>query len=241
MGMINDANKRTALIVATLASFLTPFMSSSINIALPSIGKEFAIDAVLLSWVTTSYLLTAAMLLVPFGKIADIYGRKKIFTYGILIYTISSFLSAISISTFMLICFRILQGIGGAMIFGTGVAILTSVFPVSERGKALGINVAAAYLGLSFGPFLGGFLTQLFGWRYIFLVNVPLGLIIIAFIFLKLKGEWAEARGEKFDFAGSALYGISVIMIMYGFSIIPAMLGGWLILTGILTIAVFVK
>ncbi len=192
--MNSAVNKRSALLVAALGSFLTSFMSSSVNIALPSIGREFAMDAVLLSWVATSYLLAAAMFLVPFGRIADIHGRKRIFTYGILIYTVSSLLSAISTSAVILICFRILQGIGGAMIFGTAVAVITSVFPAGERGKALGINVATVYSGLSLGPFLGGFLTQHFGWRNIFLVNVPLGGLIMAFIFWKLKGEWVGAK-----------------------------------------------
>jgi len=236
----NIVNKRAALLVATLASFLTPFMGSSVNIALPSIGKEFLMDAVLLNWVATSYLLAAAMFLVPFGKIADIYGRKKIFLYGVLIYTISSFLSAISTSAITLISFRVLQGIGSAMIFGTGVAILTSVFPVGERGKVLGINAAAIYLGLSLGPFVGGVLTQHLSWRSIFLANVPLGLVIIIFAFCKLKGEWAEARGEKFDFIGSIVYGISLATIMYGFSLIPAMSGLWLVLGGIFVLLLFV-
>ena len=165
-------NGRAALSVAALASFLTPFMGSSVNIALPSIGKEFLMDAVLLSWVAASYLPAAAMFLVPFGKIADTHGRKKIFLYGVLIYTLSSFLSAISTSAITLIFFRILQGIGSAMTAGTSVAILTSVFPVGERGKVLGINVAAVYLGLSLGPFSGGVLTQHFGWRSIFLGEI---------------------------------------------------------------------
>ncbi|MFQ6050494.1 MAG: MFS transporter [Candidatus Hydrothermarchaeota archaeon] len=239
--MDDTLNKRSVLLVATLASFLTPFMGSSINIALPSIGTEFAMDAVLLSWVATSYLLAAAMFLVPFGRIADIHGRKRIFTYGIIIYTVSSFLSAISTSSLMLISFRVLHGIGSAMIFGTGVALLTSVFPVGERGKVLGINVAAVYLGLSSGPFLGGFLTQHFGWRSIFLANIPLGLIIIFLIFWKLKGEWAGAKGEKFDFTGSIIYSLTLIAIIYGFSLLPAMSGAWLILIGLLGISTFVR
>jgi EmrB/QacA subfamily drug resistance transporter len=239
--MNNPLNKWAALLVATLASFLTPFMGSSVNIALPSIGKEFAMDAVSLNWVATAYLLAAAMFLVPFGRIADIHGRKKIFTYGIVFFTVSSFLSAISTSAFALIAFRVLQGIGSAMIFGTGVAILTSVFSIGERGKVLGINVAAVYLGLSLGPFLGGFLTQHFGWRSIFLMTVPLGVIIIGFIFWKLKGEWAEAQGEKFDFTGSIFYGLTLVAIMYGFSLLPTISGVWLILMGALGIFSFVK
>ncbi len=239
--MKNTVNKRVALSIAMMASFLTPFMGSSINIAIPSIGREFAMDAVSLGWIATAYLLAASVFLVPFGRIADIYGRKRIFTYGILIYTVASFLSAISVSAVMLISVRVLQGIGSAMIFGTGVAILMSVFPVKERGKALGINAAAVYAGLACGPFFGGLLTQHFGWRSIFLVNIPLGLLIIALIFWKLKGEWAEAKGEKFDFTGSVIYGLAVIAIMYGLSLLPAMLGVGAIIIGILGILAFIK
>ncbi len=236
----SNLSNKVVLLVVTTGSFLTPFMGSSINIALPSIGKEFAMDAVLLAWVATSYLLSSTIFLLPFGRIADIHGRKRIFTYGIFIYTFSSLLSAISTSAAMLISFRILQGIGGAMIFGTGIAILTSVFPIEERGKALGINVAAVYLGLSLGPFLGGLLTQHFGWRSIFLANLPLGLIIITFLFWKLKGEWAGARGEKFDLSGSIIYGLAIVALMYGLSLLPAISGIVAIVFGILCISTFI-
>jgi len=237
----DSVNKRAALLVATLGSFLTPFMGSSINIALPTIGNELAMDAISLGWVATAYLLSAAMFLVPFGRLADIYGRKRIFTYGILTYTVAAIVSAMATSPTMLIASRVLQGVGGAMIFSTGVAILTSVFPAEERGKALGINVAAVYAGLSLGPFLGGFLTQHFGWRSIFVANIPLALIIIAFIFWKLKGEWAEAKGEKFDITGSVIYSLMLLATMYGFTLLPEMSGAWLILVGAVGVVAFVK
>ncbi|MGC8850383.1 MAG: MFS transporter, partial [Candidatus Bathyarchaeia archaeon] len=217
--------KRVVLYLSALGSFLTPFMGSSVNVALPAIGGEFLMDAVSLSWVATSYLLTAAMFLVPFGRVADIYGRKMIFSWGVVVYTVSSALSAASTSGWMLIAFRFMQGVGGAMIFGTAVAILTSVYPISERGKALGINVSAVYLGLSLGPFLGGFLTQRFGWRSIFLVNVPLGVVTLIFTLWGLKGEWAEAKGERFDIAGSVIFSSTLAFIMYGFSLLPAAAG----------------
>ena len=239
--MNNGVNKRTILFIAALSPFLTTFMGSSINIALPSIGREFQMDAVLLSWVATSYLLTTAMFLLPFGRLADIYGRKRILTYGIVIFTIASLLLSFAPSAIVLIVLRSLQGIGSAMIFSTGIAILTSVFPVGERGKALGITTAAAYLGLSLGPVLGGLLTQHFGWRSIFLVTVPLGAIIIALILGKVKGEWAEAKGEKFDLTGSAIYSLALIGMIYGFSLLPAMLGIWLIIVGASGIFAFVK
>jgi MFS family permease len=108
--MDDKSTKLTALIIASLGSFITPFMISSINIALPGIGKEFQTDAVLLSWVATAYLLAAAVSLVPFGKLADIYGRKKVYMIGMSLFTFTSFLSAVSISAPMLIVFRIFQG-----------------------------------------------------------------------------------------------------------------------------------
>jgi len=225
-------SRRAALLVTTVGAFLTPFMGSSIAIGLPTIGDELHMDAILLGWVSTTYLLAAVMFLVPIGRIADIYGRKKIFTYGMLTYTIASLLSATSTSAAMLISFRVLQGIGGAMIFSTSVAILTSVFPPEDRGRVLGINVAAVYTGLSLGPFAGGMLTQYLGWRAIFWANVPLGLMVIALIYWKLKGEWAEARGEKFDVAGSIMYSLTLLAIMYGFTMLPDTTGIVLILVG---------
>ena len=239
--MNNRVSRGTALLVAILSSFLTPFMASSVNIALPSIGREFAMSAVSLSWVATSYLLAAAVFLVPMGRIADIYGRKRVFLYGVVIYTVSSLILPMSTSGTMLISLRVVQGIGASMIFGTSIAILTSVFPVGERGRALGINVATVYAGLSLGPFLGGLLTEHFQWRSIFLANVPLGLIIIVFVLWKLKGDWAEARGEKFDVTGSIIYGVTLVTVMYGLSLLPDILGGWLILIGVLGLLAFIR
>jgi EmrB/QacA subfamily drug resistance transporter len=239
--MNNKTAKLSALIIASLSSFLTPFMISSVNIALPAIGNEFEADAVLLSWVATSYLLAAAVSLVPFGKLADIYGRKKIFLSGQIIITVTSLLAAISVSAPMLIVFRIFQGVGGAMVFATGIAILTSVYPPQERGKVLGIAVAAVYIGLSCGPFFGGWLTQHLSWRSIFVVNVPLGVAIILLVLWKLKGEWTGAEGDKFDLTGSIIYGVAIIGVMYGITIIPTVLSIWIILAGILALAAFVK
>jgi EmrB/QacA subfamily drug resistance transporter len=197
-------------------------------------------NAVLLGWVATTYILSASVLLVPFGRLGDIYGRKRIFTYGVIVYTLSSLLLGVSVSSKMLIGLRILQGIGGSMMFSTSVAILTSLFPPHERGKVLGINVAMVYIGLSLGPTLGGFLTQTLGWRSIFLFNVPLGLVVIIFAFWKLKGDWAEAKGEKFDLIGTIIYGIMLVSIMYGFTRLPGSLGIALTLFGVLSFFIFI-
>lgn len=235
-----EIDKKIALFVTAAGSFLTPFTGSSVNIALPVIAKEFAIPAVSQTWVPTSFLLAAAMFLVPFGKAADIYGTKRIYLYGLAVYSLASLLCGISGSANTLIFFRVLQGIGGAMIFGTSVAILTSVFPEQERGKALGVNVATVYLGLSLGPVLGGVLTEHLGWRSIFFVTVPLGVIVIVLILWKLKGEWAQARGEKFDFVGSATYAVALFAIMRGFSLLSELQGALWVICGIAAGIVFV-
>lgn len=240
----SNESKEITLLVTTAASFLTPYMGSSINIALPSIGHEFSMSALLLGWVAYSFLLSAATVLVPVGKMADIWGRKRLFTLGLLIYTMSSFLCAVIGSPYSLILFRLIQGVGGAMIFGTSIAVLTSVFPVGQRGRALGINVASVYLGLSAGPFLGGFLTEHFGWRSIFLINVPLGITILVLVLWKIKGEWAESREEKemyFDYRGAFLYMASIAAIMYGVSSLTQTFGIWLALVGLALILIFIR
>jgi len=241
MSVDSAPNKRFALFVTTLAAFLSPFGISSVNIALPSIGKEFQMDAIFLSWVVTAYVLASAVFLVPFGRVADIYGRKRIFTYGVVTFGLASVGCAFSNSAVMLICFRMMQGIGAAAIYCIGAAILTSVFPSNQLGKVLGINVAAVYLGYSFGPFWGGFLTQHFGWRSIFLINILLGLIIIFLIFWKLKGEWHEAKEEKFDLGGSIIYSITLLLITYGFSHLSTAPGPWLLLAAAFGSFAFIK
>jgi len=233
--------RKCALIIATLTSFLPPFMASSINIALPAIGAEFSMDAILLGWIATSYLLSAAVFMVPFGKIADIYGMKKVFFIGLFIFTASSLVAFFAPTSTILIGSRVLQGIGSAMIFGTGTAILVSVFPPQERGKILGINAASVYLGLSLGPFLGGLLTQYFGWRSLFLINVPLGMIPLALGIWRLKGEWAGAREDRFDLVGSVIYSLMLVAVMCGFSLLPAWEGTALILAGAATFLLLIR
>ena len=160
----NTALERSALIVATLTSFMGPFAISSVNVALPAIQEEFQMNGVQLSWVATAYLLAMGVGLVPAGKMADIYGRKKIFSYGLLISTLGAFLGAFAGSGTILLGCRAIQGLGTAMFVSTGMAIVTSVFPPQRRGKAIGIYVAAVYIGLSVAPFFGGFMTHYLGY-----------------------------------------------------------------------------
>ena len=216
-------------------------MGSSTNIALPTIGREFAMDAVLLSWVAMAYTLAAAMFLLPFGRLGDIVGRKRIFTYGVSGYVITSLLVGFSISGAMLIVSRFVQGTCAAMMLGTSTAMLTSAYPPGERGRVLGINTAAVYIGLSVGPFIGGLMTQALGWRSIFLVGALLGVFVVGLAITRVKAEWADARGEHFDGRGAIIYGIAIVSFIYGMSRLPQLEGAGLIALGLVMGVVFVR
>ena len=229
------------LCATTLSSFLTPFMGSGVNVALPVMAQDLSMSALTLSWVASSFILAAAITLVPLGRLADIYGRKKIFLYGAVIFTVSSFLCIWSPTAAFLILIRVIQGIGGAMIFSTGTAMLISAYPPRERGKILGINIAAVYIGLTIGPFIGGLLTEHVGWRYIFLFTSLLGILVIFLIAFMVKEEWKGAEDEGFDFTGSLLYAVALFSIMYGFSLLPAVRAGGLIGLGVICFVFFVR
>ena len=161
------AAEGVTLVAAAIGGFLTPFMGSAVTLALPAIAVEFGLDAVSLGWVTSAFLL-------PFSRLADIVGRRRVFVAGLTVFAVATLLCAAAPSGGVLIGLRLLQGAGGAMIFGTGTAILTSVYPPARLGRALGIAVACVHLGLSLGPFVRGMLTAWFGWRAIFLFTAPL-------------------------------------------------------------------
>ena len=215
-------------------------MGSAINLALPAIGADFDADTILLGWIATAYLLSSAVFLVPFGRLADIYGRKRIFLSGMIIFTVSSLLSALAPGIYSLLALRVFQGMGSSMIFATGLAIVSSVFPPEERGRAFGLTIASVYTGLSFGPFAGGLLTEYLGWRSIFLFTVILGITGIFFLIRKIKGEWAEATGESFDLAGSVIYGVSLFLLIFGFSRLPDPEGFVCLIGGIAGIFLFI-
>ena len=231
--------KRYVLLVGIFAAFLTPFLSSAVNLALPAIGSDLHANAVQLSWIINSFLLSSAVFLLPFGRLGDIVGRKKIFLYGIILFTVSTFLIIFSHDIVSLIVLRTFQGFSGAMIFGTSLAIITSVFPQGERGRAIGITITATYFGLTAGPVIGGFLTETLGWRSIFALLTPVGLVSIYLILTRMKAEWAEAGGEKFDSWGSLIYGLSLVAFMYGFSRLRDKSGWICLFSGIVLAIIF--
>ncbi|MFC1798494.1 MFS transporter [Thermodesulfobacteriota bacterium] len=236
----STAQEKSALFAATLSSFMPPFMISSVNVALPAIQNELGINAVQLSWVATSYLLALGVALIPAGRIGDIFGRKMVFNRGLVLFTTATFLLIFSHSFESLIVLRVLQGFGSAMYVPTGMAILTSVFPPQERGRVIGIYVTAVYIGLTVGPFAGGILTQQFGWRSIFLISAPFGIASVYITMKHIHDEWADARGETLDITGSIIYGISIMALVYGASVLPDAKALFLVVGGIVGICAFI-
>jgi EmrB/QacA subfamily drug resistance transporter len=237
---MRDANERSALLVATLASFLFPFLGGSSNVAVPAIGAEFHADAATLNWFVTAFIVVSAMLALPFGRLADLHGRKRLFLIGMSLFTVASTLCAAAPSLGLLVAARVAQGIGGSMMAGTAPALLVSIFPPQERGRVLGINTAAVYTGLAAGPVAGGFLVRYGGWRSIFLLSVLVGAFAFFLTRFRLHGEWAEARGERFDGTGAALCAAGIGLLVIGVTLLESSAAGpWLAVAGAASLTAF--
>lgn len=239
--MDGERERKVLLAVASLASFLVPYTVSSLNVALPAIGEAFSIDAVTLGWITSAYLLTAAICIVPFGKLSDLYGRKRFFIIGNALFAAGSLIAALSWAGWVIILARVIQAFGGAMVFSTSIAIVTAVFPPGERGKAIGIVTATVYAGLSMGPFIGGVLVQNVGWPSIFLLNIPLAFVVIVLTLLYIPEEWAEAGNRRFDLPGAVLYGFALFGGIYGLTLLPSATGILWMVSGCVLLALFVR
>jgi len=235
--MVSDAGRRNVLLATVLGSSLAPFMVSGLVVALPTIADEFSADAVSLGWLTSAFFLAAAVFLVPLGRIADLYGVKKVFVAGIGVYLASSLLCTLAPSLLFLIEARAITGIGAGMIFGTSIALLSLTFPESDRGRAIGMNVTGMFLGFLLGFLLGGLLTFYVGWRSIFLVTIPVELLVVGLVFLRIPGECELSRSRGLDVPGMVLYSLSLLLLMVGFTALPRFAGGILIGAGILCLA----
>lgn len=232
--------QRSILAIVAVTSFMGTFLISSVNIALPAIEKTFGLNAVSLSWVISAFLLSTAMFLLPVGRWGDLTGIRRIFKIGVLLFTLSSLACGLAPNGEWLIAFRFLQGIGAAFSSTTGPAILLSAFPPQQKGRVLGIAVASVYLGLAFGPFVGGFLTQSFGWRSIFLVATAMGMIatVVALVYLD-KDKVQDKQKHKINVTGSLFYMVGLVSMVYGSSQIPSLLGWLLMGGGLLALLIF--
>ena len=216
----NDSNPNYILGIVLLASFVVPFMASSVNLAIPDMGVQFNCSAFMLSWVMNSYLLSSAAFLLPLGRLADLLGRREVYLFGLVVFFSASLLCSFAWSIETLILFRVIQGIGSSAMFGTGIAILTLAFPPESRGRILGYNSAVVYVGLSIGPFIGGIMNHYLGWHSIFFCCALLGLPVILLAFRKLYTETVDTGAARFDPIGAVMYSIGLWLLLYGLSAI---------------------
>ncbi|MGL4368818.1 MAG: MFS transporter [Spirochaetota bacterium] len=214
--------KTAVLLTILLASFLSAFMGSSLNVALPAISREFSMDVVMTGWIATSFLLASAVFALPAGRVSDIKGRRRVFICGIIINLVSSIAAVFSVNQWMLIVLRAMQGSGAAMMFSTSNPILISSFPPQKRGKVLGMGVGAVYAGLSAGPFLGGVFTHYAGWRSVFIFNAAMLLLVLVLTFVSIRRDEPLSHGEPFDAAGSFVNALFLGFLIFAMTSVPS-------------------
>ena len=214
------------LLITTIGAFMSPFDGSVVTIAIPSIASSINLGLETAVWIQLIYLLFLTVLLINAGRLADLKGRKTLYTLGFVVFTVGSVLCGLSLTDLQLVFFRALQGLGAAFIAANSAAIVTETFPRQERGKALGINTMAVYTGLTVGPVLGGLLVQSYGWRSIFFVNVPIGIVVVSLTTLKLNENKPSVEGTGFDLAGAATLSVALASTLVALTL-GGMLG-WL-------------
>jgi MFS family permease len=233
-------SEKVTIAVVAIVQFLVPFMLSGLGVALPVIGRELQASAVQLSLIQSAQVLGIVMLLLPVGRFADIHGRKKVFTSGIAILAATTLALALARSIEVFILLRFLQGVGSSMIFSTSFAILTAVVPSDRRGRAMGVVVACVYSGMTAGPSVAGFIIDFLGWRWVFGLGFVVELAALTLTIAKLKGEWTSAQGESFDWLGTIIFMLSMVLLVYGATeLVKEAAAKWIGLIGLVGMGLF--
>ena len=232
-------NKNLILLICSVLSFFTVFAVNAVNVVIPSIAAEFGMNNIVQNWVTIIFLLVVAVLSVPAGQISGKYGLKKVTIISCVLFLIISIVNVLVTSTELFLVCRLVLGIALAFINVTSMAMIVSAFKPEERGAALGINITAVYIGLSLSPVLGGILNYNLGWRSVVLFCVPFLFVILALLLIRVKEEWITFEGIPIDIKGSVVYGIGMVLFIYGFTILNEALGVILTILGIIFLVMF--
>lgn len=208
------ARQQTVLAVLLVGTFLAPLDSSIVNIALPSIASQFGESLASVGWVASAYLLTSATLLLTMGRVGDVWGLRRLYVAGLLLFGGGSLLCALASSVTMLVGFRVLQAVGASMLFAAGPALVAHTFPPNRRGWALGYVSLSVAAGLTIGPALGGLLVGTFGWPSIFWINVPLSVVAAGIAWRLLPRDCPP--GNSFDVPGAVLAGATLLLFLVG-------------------------
>lgn len=221
-----------------LATVIVAFLLNAAPVALPSIAKSFAMNNILQNWVDTIYLLSIAVFSIPCGKICQKYGLNLMLKIGLIIFFIGTLGTAVSINASMILIFRIVLGIGSALLNVASIALIVESMPEDKKGPALGLVVAVVYVGIALSPILGGILIYNFGWQSLFIATLP-AIVINYYLSHKIKKEWIHTDRHKFDVTGTVLYSIGIILFIYGFTRILESSGQILTITGLILLVIF--
>jgi EmrB/QacA subfamily drug resistance transporter len=233
------------LATVSIGTFMSTLDSSIVNVALPTMSGQLHSELSTLQWAVTAYLLTISSLLPVFGRTADLLGRRKVYSLGFLIFTLGSILCGSAQNIWFLVGTRVLQAVGASMLMANSAAIITAIFPFQERGKALGLTGTVVALGSMTGPALGGILIGLTGWRSIFYINLPIGIIGYMAALSILPKDEPRKEKEKFDFIGASLFSAGMISVLFainngedwGWSSLPVLFG---LILGVTLLVLFV-
>lgn len=236
--VFSKKEQRLVLLASCLAIFTTPLMGSMVNLALSSIGMEFGISAHDQAWITTAYFLSSVVFLVPFARISDLIGKRKMFLIGLLIIIVGAAFASFAPNYMTLIVCRVIMGAGGAAVSCTSIAMISEVYPRHERGTALGFNTAMVYAGASLGPVLGGFLVDGLGWHSTFYMVIPFCILALAAMSM-FKTDFVAAKGEPFDYKGTVMFGTGIAVATYGMMNIPQWYSFVLMAVGLVLIVAF--
>ena len=245
--MIKNIDRKWWVLIAIgTGTFMSALDASVVNTILPVMRTAFNSNVAAIEWVVTVYLLVLSGLLLTFGRLGDLRGHKTIYVWGFSIFIVSSALCGLAWSAPVLVIFRGLQAIGGAMLASNSPAIVTGNFAPEERGRAFGLVATMTYLGLTVGPSLGGWLTHAFGWRTIFYINVPVGLLALALSWYFIPKDTPAESGQRFDLAGAAVFMAGLTALLLGLNkgaewgwVSPAVLG--LLLGALALLFVFIQ
>lgn len=233
--------QKITLFTSAASSFISTFLASAVTISLPEIGKSFSLNTVELGWIISSYLLVSAIAVVPIGKLSDVYGLKYFYSLGGWTLTISTFFCAIAPASWLLFAGRVGQGIGAAAISSTSIAIISRTFSPEKQGKYLGLNVSATYLGLTTGPFFGGFITQHLGWRSLFYCVIPFGLLITLLIQYGISKLPPLSNKSRLDIFATIVFAAGLTSLLFGLSIEPGVITPALLCVSVICFVIFTR
>jgi EmrB/QacA subfamily drug resistance transporter len=243
---LNIETKWLVLLTVGVGTFMSALDGSVVNAILPVIQGYFKTDIATVQWVVTIYLLIVSGLLLTFGRLGDLRGNKTVYIAGFFIFVLGSAFSGFSPTPSLLIASRAVQALGAAMLFANSPAILTKTFPIAERGRALGLQGTMTYLGLTTGPFLGGWLASRFSWHLVFFINVPIGLLAIWLSLRTISNDTPAGHTEPFDLSGAATFMTGLVLLLFALN--RGEIWGWLspltlglILVSLLILALFIR